>query len=896
MKKVLLMLALVASVAFGTMKASATLIPSPATASAVVTPMAKGWEWRGGGSLRGISFADANHGWIAGDVGLLHTTDGGSTWKSVIGMGQYQLNDVQFTDAQRGWAVGQSGVILSTKDSGVTWLRQRSGATLSLTDVHFVDNAWGWVNGERPIRTTDGGVTWTLVVRPSEEPQDWYGKVQFLDRYIGWLTTRSALYRTNDGGLTWTFVSSLQDAAQPFFVDTLNGWYWGGYSYIGMFGYVLRTTDGGKTWNGSIVPANLEDLYFITPLVGWATSDGGVLKTIDGGITWTGQGAAGASRIEFRNEKEGWAVGDGGVIWSTIDGGATWQGYDSVTAASSVEALQAVDGSTVYAVGVNSVRADYRMTRQDSFFMRSTASGGWQSFGFSSGYQTALRALDFIDTQRGWIASGDYSADPYSCPTYWGGSVHQTENGGTSWNQVGWAPGIPRDLDMVDGKNGWVAYGSENCYYFGDYECECSTRGGIYHTSDGENWSDQLTLPGVMYAVDMIDLHQGYAVGDVGPLYRTVDGGAHWLRQPTAAGSLNDIFMLNATTGWTVGPGGAILRTIDGITWTAQPTSTRVNLRSVRFLDSLRGWVAGSGGVVLQTTDGGLHWSAMNTGIQLDLNTIDAISENNAWAGGASGIILRYNGAAQGQMTALQATPYQPAIDGKAETWYGLNETLLNGDFANSSTGSQINPSYGDLSIGLRSAWTSDRLYFAAAITDDVLVGNNSAQIWGDDAIELTVRTANMTHQFTAGVDGRQAEAGNPITSLTVATSTIPGGWSVEVSIPAHALGLTQLKAGQSYPFTFGLWDDDEATYPGQTHMIWQGASTSLYTADWGLLNLSGAEYDFGPQPALTFTPTPTRTATLTATATPTATASPTTMPPTTVSTLRRIFLPLMLN
>ena len=48
-----------------------------------------------------------------------------------------------------------------------------------------------------------------------------------------------------------------------------------------------------------------------------------------------------------------------------------------------------------------------------------------------------------------------------------------------------------------------------------------------------------------------------------------------------------------------------------------------------------------------------------------------------------------------------------------------------------------------------------------------------------------------------------------PISSLTYVTRTVPGGWTLEVAVPATALGLTALAADQTYPFTFGLWDDD---------------------------------------------------------------------------------------
>ena len=116
------------------------------------------------------------------------------------------------------------------------------------------------------------------------------------------------------------------------------------------------------------------------------------------------------------------------------------------------------------------------------------------------------------------------------------------------------------------------------------------------------------------------------------------------------------------------------------------------------------------------------------------------------------------------------------------------------------------------------------------------MVGNDSTQIWGDDVLELGIRVGSTTHQFILAVDGRKTDNGNPIASLLVVTRTVPGGWTLEVAVPATALGLTQLKTDQQYPFTFALWDDDLFTYPGQTHMIWRGTDTYTYGPDWGAL------------------------------------------------------------
>ena len=230
----------------------------------------------------------------------------------------------------------------------------------------------------------------------------------------------------------------------------------------------------------------------------------------------------------------------------------------------------------------------------------------------------------------------------------------------------------------------------------------------------------------------------------------------------------------------------------------------------------------------------------------------------------------------KGTRLAARRAISRPSIDGNLTEWQALDQTLLNRNTASTITGSQTNPSTSDLSAGLRVVWGSEALYFAAGITDDIVVGNNSSQIWGDDTIELGIRVGSTTHQFTLAVDGRTTDQGNSISSLTVATRTVPGGWTVEIAVPVAALGLTRLRAGQEYPFTFGLWDDDLWTYPGQTHMIWRGTSTSTYSPEWEILRLSNETYTFWAKP--TSTPTATSTATATPSQTPTASATPTRM------------------
>ena len=210
-------------------------------------------------------------------------------------------------------------------------------------------------------------------------------------------------------------------------------------------------------------------------------------------------------------------------------------------------------------------------------------------------------------------------------------------------------------------------------------------------------------------------------------------------------------------------------------------------------------------------------------------------------------------------MTVLRAGG-RPLIDGDLAEWAGLSSVPLDA-YGHYSTMTGSFPSLADLSTMLRAAWTSDTLYFAAAITDDVLIGNDSNNIWEDDIIELAlyIAAASRTHQFSICVDGRQTDRGVPVpvSSLVVSKRSVPGGWNMEAAIPTSLLNIGALAAGQQYPFNFALWDDDVGGGGrGQTHLFWQSSDTSSYRTDWGTLSLSSNIYNFATP---TSTPTSTR-------------------------------------
>ncbi len=127
-----------------------------------------------------------------------------------------------------------------------------------------------------------------------------------------------------------------------------------------------------------------------------------------------------------------------------------------------------------------------------------------------------------------------------------------------------------------------------------------------------------------LHAVQFIDRDEGWAVGDGGAVWHTIDGGRTWERQPTGTiASLRSLQFLNPYTGWVVGreelPHGAgstgvILFTRDGgLRWQRLSSGALPGLNCVRFLTGSTGFVAGDGSDqypsgVFQTTDSGRTW------------------------------------------------------------------------------------------------------------------------------------------------------------------------------------------------------------------------------------------------------------------------------------------------
>lgn len=129
--------------------------------------------------LYDINFVNADLGWIVGEFGLvLHTSDGGKSWKRQTVPVEKALFRVFFTDENRGWITGQNGILLMTDDQGRHWRSLDAGSQESLFNL-VIQGRRGLIVGERGtiLTSEDGGITWRAKEDDRLQVTSWLGGV-----------------------------------------------------------------------------------------------------------------------------------------------------------------------------------------------------------------------------------------------------------------------------------------------------------------------------------------------------------------------------------------------------------------------------------------------------------------------------------------------------------------------------------------------------------------------------------------------------------------------------------------------------------------------------------------------------------------------------------------------
>jgi photosystem II stability/assembly factor-like uncharacterized protein/tetratricopeptide (TPR) repeat protein len=312
------------------------------------------------------------------------------------------------------------------------------------------------------------------------------------------------------------------------FVDRNEGW------AVGDEGVVWHTIDGGATWERQAtgVRASLRAVHFVTPYTGWVvgreelpggSSAGVVLRTADGGITWEAIGSGsvpGLAAVHFFDDRLGLAAGDGSDafpsgVYATTDAGRTWKPLPGPPGATWL-AADLTDIKTGVFVGAWGRMRIYREGE-----IRQTAD-------VEALRDRAVRGVR-IDGKRG-IAVGD------------GGLVLTSrETNGVTWGFAKNLPLPPEALAACDFHG--VGLLANQRWVVG--------RPGtvvLHGVDNGKEaaWEVQRTgQTAPLNAVHFIDDDHGWAVGELGTILATADGGKTWTRQ-RAGGQRSAVMFLCA--------------------------------------------------------------------------------------------------------------------------------------------------------------------------------------------------------------------------------------------------------------------------------------------------------------------------------------------------------------
>jgi photosystem II stability/assembly factor-like uncharacterized protein len=289
------------------------------------------------------------------------------------------------------------------------------------------------------------------------------------------------------------------------FVDREEGW------AAGAEGVIWHTIDGGNNWERqpSGVQASLRSICFLTPYLGWIGgrqelshgSVGVVLFTDDGGLHWRTQNDTrlpGVNCVRFLDARTGYAAGDGtdqfpAGVFKTGDGGRTWKVLTGPRS-TSWYSLDLGDGAGVLA-------------------------GAWGQLAILHGDQVAPADIDPLGARN--LRAVRMEGKRAIAVGQGGLVLESADSGGRRWGYV----------NYTSVSSHWGQFDFQALAWL-DRDVWLAGRPGsvVLHSGDGgEHWEAFKTgLPLPVNGLCFANERQGWAVGELGSIANTTDGGRSW--------------------------------------------------------------------------------------------------------------------------------------------------------------------------------------------------------------------------------------------------------------------------------------------------------------------------------------------------------------------------------
>jgi photosystem II stability/assembly factor-like uncharacterized protein len=285
----------------------------------------------------------------------------------------------------------------------------------------------------------------------------------------------------------------------------------------------------------------------------------------------------------------------------------------------------------------------------DSGVILHTSDGGKNWNVQNSGTTNDIVSVFFLDRNRGWASSLNYTTVPY------GTVLLKTTNGGLDWTG---APYPENDIFITcilyrDTLNGWMG-GKPHALVR-------TTNGGITWTEARIDTSVLAFFP--VLQIRFWDQNYGYACGGMfdiaGVIWRTSNGGDLWYAidpSEAPADEVHELHLFDSTH--VMGAGGdpdfgygvGMIRTADGgLSWTYQELGIQGYALDLDFRTPREAWAPlGSRRLLICSFDTGFTWTSIPTPDSTSITRITFPDSLHGYAAGQYGAVLRYRPNATG--------------------------------------------------------------------------------------------------------------------------------------------------------------------------------------------------------------------------------------------------------